>query len=68
METAAVIFVLVMLGLAYVVFRILKKTVKMAVRALVVLVILVVAAVGGAALLSIDGAGDERPSGTRRSR
>lgn len=55
MEVAAVVFVLIMLAVAYIVFRILKKTVKMAIRAIVVLVLIAVALVGGAALWSVKG-------------
>ena len=46
-----------MLAVAYVVFRLLKRTVKMAFRAIVVLVILAVALVGGAALWNLDSLG-----------
>ena len=54
MEIAAIVFVLVMLATAYIAFRILKKTVKMAMRAIVVLVILAIALVGGLALWNSD--------------
>ena len=54
MEIAAVIFILIMLAVAYIAFRILKKTVKMAFRAIIVLVILAVAVVGGLALWNMD--------------
>lgn len=59
-----------MLAIAYIAFRILKKTVKMAMRALIVLLILVVAIVGGIALWSIDGisSSDKSPAKTRKSR
>lgn len=60
MEIAAIVFVLVVLAVAYVSFRLLKRTVKMAVRALVVLVLVFVAAVGGTALWFVGG--DEKPS------
>ncbi|MDH3529765.1 MAG: hypothetical protein OEQ28_09380 [Acidobacteriota bacterium] len=55
MELAAIIFVFVVLFIAYVVFRVLKKTVKMAIRALIVLVLITLALVGGAALWSVNG-------------
>ncbi len=57
MEIAAIIFLLIMLVVAYVVFRLLKRTVKMAFRAIIVLVILAIAIVGGAALWSMDSLG-----------
>lgn len=55
MEIAALIFVLVMLGVAFIVFRLLKKVVKMAVRSVIVLLILVIAFTGGLALWSFGG-------------
>lgn len=47
MEIAAIIFVLVTLAIAWVVFRVLKKTVKLMIRAIVLLIIVAVAIVGG---------------------
>jgi hypothetical protein len=55
MEIAAIIFVIVMLGVAYIVFRLLKKAVKMAVRSVIVLLILLIAVAGGLALWSFGG-------------
>ena len=55
MEIAAIIFVLVMVGVAYIVFRLLKKAVKMAVRSVIVLLILVIAVAGGLALWNFGG-------------
>jgi len=43
-----------MLAIAYITFRLLKRTVKIAVRGLVVLTILAVAFVGGLALWNLD--------------
>ena len=70
MEIAAIIFILVMLAIAYVAFRILKKTMKMAMRAIVVLLIMVIAVVGGAALWSMDANtnSDKSPTKTKKSR
>ncbi len=64
MEIAAIIFTLVMLAIAYIAFRVLKKTLKMAMRAIVVLLIMVIAVVGGAALWNMDGISDsvKRPA------
>ncbi len=47
MEIAAIIFVLVTLAIAYVIFRVLKKTVKLMIRAIVFLIIVAVAIAGG---------------------
>ncbi len=70
MEIAAVIFVLIMLAVAYVAFRVLKKTLKMAVRAIVVLLIMTIALVGGVALWNMDGKDVIRktPTKTKKSR
>jgi len=57
MELAAIIFVFVTLIAAYVVFRILKKTVKMAIRAIIVLILIGIALVGGFALWSVNAGG-----------
>lgn len=57
MEIAAFGFVVVMLGIAYIVFRVLKKTVKLAIRAIVLMIIIAVAIIGGLALW-FSGAGD----------
>lgn len=55
MEIAAFIFVIVMAGIAYIVFRLLKKAVKMAFRSVIVLIILVIGITGGLALWSLGG-------------
>lgn len=47
MEIAAFLFVVVMLGVAYIAFRILKRTVKLAFRLILVLLIVLVAVAGG---------------------
>lgn len=67
MEIAAIVFVLIMLFVAYLVFRILKKTVKLAIRAIIVLVLIAVALVGGSALWSVKGdVAKSIPSTTQR--
>ncbi len=68
MEIAAIIFVLVMAGIAYIAFRILKRTVKLAIRAFVALLILTVAAAGGLALWNLDIQLKNKPSTTKKSR
>ncbi len=70
MEIAAIIFVLIMLAAAFITLRILKKTLKMAIRAIVVLLILIIAVVGGVALWNMDGKDfiRETPVKTKKSR
>jgi energy-coupling factor transporter transmembrane protein EcfT len=70
MEIAAIIFILIMLAIAYITFRVLKKTVKMAMRAVIVLLILAIALVGGIALWSMDSFSfnNSGPVKTRKSR
>lgn len=55
MEIAALIFVLVMLAIAFIAFRILKRTVKLAFRLLLVFVLLLAAATGAVLLLYFGG-------------
>ncbi|REJ75374.1 MAG: hypothetical protein DWQ47_07795 [Acidobacteria bacterium] len=55
MEIAAVIFVLIVLGIAFIAFRVLKKTVKLAFRLMLVFVLLLAAATGAVALLFFGG-------------
>ena len=68
MEIAAIVFVLVMLAVAYVAFRILKKTFKMALRTIIVLVIIGVAIVGGIALWSMEVGNSSGATATSSSR
>jgi hypothetical protein len=68
MEIAAVIFVIVMLGVAYIVFKLLKKAAKMAIRSVIVLLILVIAIAGGLALWSFNGkSAPEKTPATKKS-
>lgn len=48
MEIAAIIFVIIVLAVAFVAFRVLKKTVKLAFRASLLLGLVMVALIGGA--------------------
>lgn len=57
---AAVTFFLIFLGVAFIAFKMLKKTVKMAVRIAVVGIIIAIAAVGSIILWTFDGS-PERP-------
>ena len=66
MEIAAIIFILVMLAVAYMAFRILKKTLKMAFRAVIVLLILGIAIIGGLAIWNMDLASSIKPSTTKK--
>ena len=68
MEIAAVVFILIMLAIAYFAFRILKRTLKMAMRAVVVLVILAIAVVGGLAIWNLDAISGKSPSASSKSR
>ncbi len=64
----AAAFFLVLAGTAYIAFKALKKTVKMAVRLMVVMVILVVAVVGSISLwyFSSDGTPKLKPPAERK--
>lgn len=55
MEIAAVIFVLAMLAIAFVAFRVLKRTVKLAFRLMLVFVLLLAAATGAVMMLYFGG-------------
>jgi hypothetical protein len=66
MEISAVIFVLIGLAFAYFVFRILKKTVRMALRALIVLMLIVFTLGGGAALWYYQGDAPVKNSSRKR--
>lgn len=58
----AVFFFLICAVIAFIAFKMLKKTVKMAVRMVIVAIILLVAVIGGTALLFI-GSGSSGPKG-----
>ena len=63
---AAVAFFLIFLAVAFIAFKMLKRTVKMAFRIAVVAVILAVAVAGSIALWAFSGGGrTERPRPTR---
>lgn len=68
MEIAAIFFLLVMLVVAYIAFRVLKKTMKMAFRAIIVLVILAIAIAGGLALWSMSGQSTNKPSTSKKNK
>ncbi len=58
---AAAIFFLVFLGVAFIAFKMLKKSVKMAFRVVIVAVILAVAVAGSVALWAVSGSKTTRP-------
>ena len=62
---AAAVFFLVFLGVAYIVFRMMRKTVKMAFRIAIVGVILLIAVAGSAALWAVATGTTEKPRPTR---
>lgn len=63
---AAVAFLLVFLGIAFVVFKLLKRTVKMAFRMVIVAIILAIAVAGSIALWALSSGGSsERPRPAR---
>jgi hypothetical protein len=64
-------FFLVLAAVAFIAFKMLKRTVKMAVRMVIVGIILVVALVGGIALLMFSGGGSgpgKTPPAQQKSR
>jgi len=66
---AGSIFFLVFVGVAYVVFGLLKRTVKMAIRMVVVALILLIAVAGGGCLLWFGtGVGEKPKTNSTRAR
>ena len=71
MTIAAVIFVLFLISVAAITFFVLKRAVKMAIRAGIVALILLIALVGTASLWwfgASDKTNDNRPANTKKSR
>lgn len=62
---AAVVFFFVFLAAAFIAFKMLKRTVKMAFRVAIVAVILAVAVAGSVALWALGTGGSERPRPAR---
>ncbi len=58
---AAAVFFLIFLGVAFIAFKMLKKSVKMAFRVAIVAVILAVAIAGSVALWAVSGSKTTRP-------
>ena len=61
----AVAFFLVLLAVAFIAFKLLKKSVKMAIRVVIVIVILAIAIVGGLSFYMLSTAKSPRPTPTR---
>lgn len=71
MTIAAIIFVIFLLAVAAITFFVMKKAVKMAIRAAIVALILLIAVVGGISLwmFGTDGSGsDNRPAANKKAR
>jgi hypothetical protein len=71
MEIAAIIFVIFLFAVAAITFFVMKKAVKMAIRAAIVALILLIAVVGGISLwmFGTDGNNpDIRPAANKKSR
>lgn len=70
METAAIGFVVFLIAVAAIVFFVLKKAIKMAVRAVIVALILLIAVVGGVSLwmFGSDKAAEKPPANVKKSR
>lgn len=70
MEIAAIIFVVFLIATAAITFFVLKRALKMAVRAAIVALILLIAIIGGASLwwFGTSGDSDKKPAVIKKSR
>ncbi len=70
MTTTAIIFTVFLLAVAAITFFVLKKAVKMAIRAAIVALILLIAVIGGISLwmFGTDGSSENRAVPTKKSR
>lgn len=70
MTTAAIVFVTFLLAVAAITFFVLKKAMKMAIRAAIVALILLIAIVGGVSLwmFGTSGNSDNRPAVIKKTR
>ncbi len=71
MTVAAIIFTIFLLAVAAITFFVLKKAMKMAIRAAIIALILLIAVVGGISLwmFGIDGNNsDNRPAANKKAR
>ncbi|MCA1623276.1 MAG: hypothetical protein LC768_02460 [Acidobacteria bacterium] len=71
MEIAAIGFIIFLVAIAAVTFFLLKRAVKMAIRAVIVVLILLIAVVGGISLWMFgasDKTSDNRPANVKKSR
>ena len=70
MEIAAIVFVIFLIAVAAVTFFVLKRALKMAIRAAIVALILLIAAVGGVSLwwFGTNHSSDKQPTTIKKSR
>lgn len=70
MEITAIVFVVFLIAVAAITFFVLKKALKMAIRAAIVALILIIAVVGGMSLwwFGASGTSDKPPANTKKSR
>ena len=70
MEIAAIVFVIFLIAVAAITFFVLKRALKMAIRAAIVALILLIAVVGGASLwwFGASGDADKKPATIKKTR
>jgi uncharacterized protein YqhQ len=71
MEITAIVFIIFLIAIAAIAFFVLKRVVKMAIRAAIVVFILLIAIVGGISLWMFgasDKTSDNRPANVKKSR
>lgn len=69
MEIAAVVFVVFLLAVAFLTFFVLKRALKMAIRAAIVGIIILVAIIGGASLWYFGSdSGAKKPAAVKKTR
>lgn len=70
MEIAAIVFVVFLIAVAAITFFVLKRALKMAIRAAIVALILLIAVVGGASLwwFGASGSSDKQPATIKKTR
>lgn len=68
MEIAAIVFAVFIIAVAVVTFLVLKKAIKMAIRAAIVFLVLIIGIVGAASLwyYSSDSNADKKPAATNK--
>ncbi len=66
MEIAAVVFIVFIIAIAVVTFFVLKKAIKMAIRAAIVFLILIIGIVGAASLWYYNSDSNKTPAATNK--